>query len=108
MQLCTTNVPQLDVDTVGAALAEKENGHRTSLAMERTKGKNIQERLKERPNFKRSEDRCRCHTPTRLAIPLAVSPLDAGRRRGERHGVVFRERSKRWTSVHSAVAQSAY
>ena len=27
VQLCTTNVPQLDVDTVGAALAEEEDGH---------------------------------------------------------------------------------
>jgi hypothetical protein len=31
VKLCTADVPQLDVHTVGAALAEKEHRHWTSL-----------------------------------------------------------------------------
>ena len=45
MQLCAANVPQLDVHTVGAALAEEENWHWASLAVERIKGKSRQEIL---------------------------------------------------------------
>jgi hypothetical protein len=39
MKLCATDVPQLDVDTVGAALTEEKRRHRTSLAAGRRKGK---------------------------------------------------------------------
>ena len=43
MKLSTPNIPQLDVDAIGAALAEQEHGHRTSLAAQRRKGKTCQE-----------------------------------------------------------------
>ena len=39
VKLCAPDVPQLDVDAIGAALAEEEHGHRASLAAKRTKGK---------------------------------------------------------------------
>ena len=42
VQLRPTNIPQLDIDSVGAALAEEEHGHWTSLATQRTKGKTSQ------------------------------------------------------------------
>jgi len=39
LKLCAPDVPELDVDTVGAALAEEEDRHWISLASRRRKGK---------------------------------------------------------------------
>jgi hypothetical protein len=39
LELRPPNIPQLDVHTIGTALAEQEYGHLTSLAVRRTKGK---------------------------------------------------------------------
>jgi hypothetical protein len=38
-KLCAPDVPQLDIDTVRAALAEEHDGHQPSLTAQRTKSK---------------------------------------------------------------------
>jgi hypothetical protein len=41
MKLCTSNVPQLDVHAIGAALAEQEDGHGSSVAIGEQKAKYV-------------------------------------------------------------------
>src|ERR671919_174650 len=41
MKLCAPDVPQLDVHAIGAALAEQENGHGSSVAVGEQKAKHV-------------------------------------------------------------------
>lgn len=48
VQLCAPHIPQLDVNAIGTALAEEKRWHRTSLPVERRKGKTLRLRQPKR------------------------------------------------------------